>query len=237
MANTKISWTDKSWNPISGCSKVSDGCKNCYAEVMAKRLQAMGIKGYENGFEVTLHPERLSEPYKWKKPQKIFVCSMSDLFHEGVPDCFILQILFSISHNKKHIFQILTKRIERVREWRNHISFNPNVWLGVTVESDKYLHRIKILKTIPAKTKFISFEPLLSPIPELDLSGIDWVIVGSESGYNARPMNIEWVRDIKKQCDKRGIAFFMKQICKNGRDIGYEHYPMDLKVRNFPNKK
>ncbi len=236
MGITKINWTDRSWSPVTGCSKISDGCKNCYAEVMAKRLQAMGTKGYENGFEVTIHPERLQEPYKWKKPQKIFVCSMSDLFHKEVPFSFINKVMQTMWECLPHTFQLLTKRPEQI----NSLGFNEsyfwssNIWLGVTVENSKTIGRIDTLKQIPAKTKFISFEPLLSEIPQIDLTGIDWVIVGAESGHNARDFDIEWARDLKRQCDLQNVKFWMKQICKNGRDIGFENYPIDLQVREFP---
>jgi len=231
-----IEWTESSWNPVTGCSKISDGCLNCYAERLALRLQKMGLKKYRNGFKVTLHREALKEPLRWKTPRMIFVCSMSDLFHEEVPDSFIREIFWVMNRATQHIFQILTKRAERLAEFADKVKWSKNIWAGVTVESAKYLYRIDYLKKVPAKVKFISMEPLLGPVPEIReyLGEIDWVIVGGESGPNARPMRPEWVRDIRDACLAKGIPFFFKQWGginkkKTGRKLdGKEYNEMPL---------
>ncbi len=220
MNKTKIEWTEETWNPSVGCTKVSAGCKYCYAEVMAKRLQAMGAKGYENGFEFKIMPERLEQPLKKKKPTKFFVNSMSDLFHEKMPDDFLDRIFDVIRQTPQHIYQILTKRENRMFEYFENNLPPKNVWLGVTVE-DKVsgLPRIDKLRDIPASIKFLSMEPLLEDLGEIDLTGIDWVIVGGESGPKARPMREEWVINIKKQCEEKGIPFFFKQWGTWGADM------------------
>ena len=209
--NSAIEWTETTWNPITGCNKISDGCLNCYAERMAKRLKAMGQRKYRNGFKLTLHPESLGEPLHWKKPQVIFVCSMSDIFHKDVPDEFIIQMFEVMNKASWHLFQVLTKRAERIPEIMNKVKWTHNIWLGTTVESPRYLYRIEYLKQSPAKVKFLSLEPLLADIPNLPLDGIDWVIVGGESGPGSRPMKKEWVINIKNQCEKAGVPFFFKQ--------------------------
>jgi len=220
MNKTKIEWTEETWNPTVGCTKVSAGCKYCYAEVMAKRLQAMGVKGYENGFEFTLMPERLEQPLKKKKPTKFFVNSMSDLFHEKMPDDFLDKIFNVIEQTPQHVYQILTKRESRMAEYFADKIPPKNVWLGVTVEDKKSgLPRIEKLRNIPAMIKFLSMEPLLEDLGEIDLTGIDWVIVGGESGPKARPMKEEWVINIKKQCEENGIPFFFKQWGTWGSDM------------------
>lgn len=209
--NSLIEWTESSWNPVTGCSKISDGCAHCYAERMAVRLRGMGQHKYRNGFQVTLHEDSLGEPLSWKKPTFIFVCSMGDLFHEDVPDDYIFQVFKMMNVVKRHTFQVLTKRSQRLYEIADMLPWADNIWAGVTMESSKYYHRIDHLRNIPAKVKFLSLEPLLSDLPDLNLSGIDWVIVGGESGAGARPMTKNWVVNIKNQCIGNGVPFFFKQ--------------------------
>jgi protein gp37 len=209
--STSIEWTDSTWNPVTGCTKVSSGCTNCYAERMALRLQAMRNPSYKNGFSVTLHEDALELPLKWKKPQTIFVNSMSDLFHEDIPLDFILRVFDIMRRADWHCYQILTKRSERMLELSPRLPWKSNIWMGVTVEDENYTHRIEYLKGIGAKVKFLSLEPLLSPISNLQLEGIDWVIVGGESGPKARLMKKEWVVDIKNQCQNEKVPFFFKQ--------------------------
>ena len=211
MALSKIEWTESTWNPVTGCTKISEGCKNCYAERMAKRLQAMGQPNYKNGFELTLHEHVLDYPLHWKKPQVIFVNSMSDLFHEDVPESFIFKVFDVMEKAYWHHFQILTKRSRRLRELAPRLSWPKNVWMGVSVENKKVAFRINDLRNIPASIKFLSFEPLIGPLENIDLTKIDWVIVGGESGPGARPMKKEWVMKIKTQCLKQGVPFFFKQ--------------------------
>lgn len=208
---TSIEWTETTWNPITGCTKVSPGCKNCYAERMAKRLQAMGQFRYRNGFKLTLQPQTLNEPYKWKKSRIVFVNSMSDLFHELVPLSFINDV-FHVMHNcQQHEFQILTKRSEKLRQLASFLKWTENIWIGVSVESSDYTYRIDDLRAVPASVRFLSIEPFLSPISQLDLAGIDWVIVGGESGPHARPMLKNWVRKIREICIEQSVPFFFKQ--------------------------
>lgn len=211
MATSKIEWTESTWNPLTGCTKVSQGCKNCYAERMAHRLQAMGLEKYRNGFKLTLHPEVLEDPLLWDKPQMIFVNSMSDLFHKDVPLDFIRQIFNVMTRAHWHTFQILTKRAERLLELDPLIAWPPNVWMGVSVENVDCINRIGFLLKTHAAVKFLSCEPLLGPLPSLPLEGIDWVIVGGESGPKARPMDPAWVRDIRDQCQVARVSFFFKQ--------------------------
>jgi len=211
MASSKIEWTDSSWNPITGCTKISPGCQNCYAERMAKRLKAMGNPNYKNGFKLAVHENSLELPLSWKTPQYIFVNSMSDLFHKEVPIDF-LQKMFSIMRKASwHTFQILTKRSERLRELDNQIEWSPNIWMGVSIETQDYVYRINDLRSSNAKVKFISFEPLLGPINKLDLHGIDWVIVGGESGPKSRKIEETWVLQIKDYCISQKTPFFFKQ--------------------------
>ncbi len=217
-----IEWTESTWNPVTGCTKISDGCKNCYAERLAKRLHAMGVNNYRNGFKVTLHEHVLDYPLNWKKPQMIFVNSMSDLFHRDVPDSFIVKVIEIIKKAKWHTFQILTKRSKRLVEIDRLIEWPDNVWLGVSVENSNYINRIYHLQHTSAKIKFISCEPLIGALSNLPLSFIDWVIVGGESGPYSRPILYEWIIDIKKQCKMSGVPFFFKQWGgtnkkKNGR--------------------
>lgn len=218
MKTTKIEWTDKTWNPITGCSKLSAGCAHCYAEVMARRIQAMGLDKYANGFKLTLHPEDLNTPRSWKKGHNIFVCSMSDLFHTDVPFEFIDEVMTTIRETPQHRYQLLTKRAERVAEYFATREVPKNVWLGVTVECQSTRYRIDYLRKIPAMVRFLSCEPLLEDLEELNLSGIDWVIVGGESGHKARPMKEEWVLNIKQQVENHGAAFFFKQWGTWGSD-------------------
>lgn len=209
--NSKIEWTEASWNPITGCTKYSDGCQHCYAERLALRLQKMGVPKYKNGFEPTYHPESLHEPLSWKKPKMIFVVSMGDLFNEKILDEQIKQIFDVMNKASWHIFQVLTKRAERLLEISSKVKWTSNIWCGVTVESEKYIQRVELLRQVPATTKFLSLEPLLSDINDLNLSNIDWVIVGGESGPHARPMKASWVRNIREQCQRQNVKFFFKQ--------------------------
>lgn len=211
MSKSKIEWTGSTWNPITGCTKYSDGCTNCYAEKMANRLKNMGLKKYENSFNLTLHYENIEDPLFMKKPQTIFVCSMSDIFHKDVPDEFILKLFEVMNKAHWHTFQVLTKRAERIKELNDSITWTKNIWLGTTVESEKVTHRIDYLRESGAYIKFLSIEPLLTPINDLKLKNIDWVIVGGESGAKARPMLKEWVVDIKNQCNTQDVPFFFKQ--------------------------
>ncbi|MBY0540590.1 MAG: phage Gp37/Gp68 family protein [Campylobacterales bacterium] len=211
MSKSKIEWTGSTWNPITGCTKYSDGCTNCYAEKMANRLKNMGLKKYENAFNLTLHYENIEDPLFMKKPQTIFVCSMSDIFHKDVPDEFILKLFEVMNKAHWHTFQVLTKRAERIKELNDSITWTKNIWLGTTVESQKVTHRIDYLRESGAYIKFLSIEPLLTPINNLNLKNIDWVIVGGESGAKARPMLKEWVVDIKNQCNTQEVPFFFKQ--------------------------
>lgn len=211
MSKTSIEWTEQTWNPSTGCSKISSGCQNCYAEKMAKRLKAMGVKKYANGFELTTHPQTLREPYTWKKGRVVFVNSMSDLFHEDMPLEFIQEVFKVMNENPQHTFQVLTKRSERLLNLSDDLKWSSNIWMGVTVEDSNQKFRINHLRAVPAKVKFLSCEPLLNDLEELQLKNIDWVIVGGESGNKARPMEKEWVVNIKQQCETEGIAFFFKQ--------------------------
>src|SRR2546428_4275986 len=206
-----IEWTDATWNPVTGCSKVSPGCKHCYAERLAARLQAMGNPRYTNGFEVTLQHDQLALPLGWKQPRKIFVNSMSDLFHEEVPDDFIVQVYEVMREANWHLFQILTKRAERLADLGPRLRWSDNVWQGVSVENADYTWRVKHLLQAPAIVRFLSVEPLLGPIPNLPLKGISWVIVGGESGPNYRPVQASWVRGIRDQCRRAKVPFFFKQ--------------------------
>ncbi len=218
MRTTKIEWTDKTWNPITGCSKKSTGCLHCYAEVMARRLKAMGQEKYANGFTVTLHERCLNEPLTWRGNHNIFVCSMSDIFHEDVPFDFVDRMFDIIRGTPQHRYQILTKRAERMAEYFTTRSIPDNVWLGVTVEAQSSRFRIDYLRNLPASVKFLSCEPLVEDLGELDLTGIDWVIVGGESGPQARPMKEEWALNIMKQVEAQGARFFFKQWGTWGAD-------------------
>lgn len=211
MATSRIEWTEATWNPVTGCSKFSSGCRNCYAERMAGRLKAMGQPKYRNGFKVTVHPRALPVPMAWRKPRMVFVNSMSDLFHEEVPDDFIMQVFEVMREACWHTFQILTKRPHRLEELNGSIRWPANVWMGVTVEEGAYTDRLESLKAIDAAVKFVSFEPLLGSISDPDLDGIDWAIVGGESGPGARAIELQWVLDIRDACVRKSVPFFFKQ--------------------------
>lgn len=209
--NSTIEWTEATWNPVTGCTKISAGCTHCYAERLAKRLKAMGLANYINEFTPTVHPNMLGLPLRWKQPRVIFVNSMSDLFHEDVPDEFIMQVFEVMRTAKWHTFQVLTKRPERLADLNKQLQWAPNIWMGVTVEAQDYISRIDYLRSTGAVIKYLSLEPLLSPIKKLNLRGIDWVIVGGESGPDSRPMDPDWVRDIRDKCIKVKVPFFFKQ--------------------------
>lgn len=206
-----IEWTESTWNPVTGCTKISPGCKFCYAKRMAERLKAMGQPNYVNGFQLTLQPHMLEVPLRWKKPQTVFVNSMSDLFHKDVPLSYIRQVFETMHRAHWHTFQVLTKRAERLAHLDSTLEWTPNIWMGVSVESERYVSRIDRLRESGAHLKFLSLEPLLGPLPELDLAGIDWVVVGGESGPKARPMDPAWVVDLQEQCEAAGVPFFFKQ--------------------------
>jgi protein gp37 len=209
--NSPIEWTDATWNPVTGCDKISPGCKHCYAERMAKRLQAARNPNYKNGFELTLQPQMLSRPLEWRKPKNIFVNSMSDLFHDDVPLEYIQRVFDVMNQATWHQYQVLTKRAERVRELSSQLRWAPHIWMGVSVENTKYLDRIDHLRHTGAHVKFLSLEPLLGPLYGMNLRGIDWAIVGGESGPGARPVDPAWITDIRDQCLRAGVAFFFKQ--------------------------
>ena len=222
MAQSSIEWTEMTWNPTTGCNKVSAGCKYCYAEVMARRLQAMGIEKYVKGFKLAIHEEALLIPYTWKSPKIVFVNSMSDLFHKDIPFRFIEKVFAVMNDNPQHVFQILTKRSDILVQYSNKLKWSHNIWMGVSVENEKVVHRIDDLKRCGAKVKFLSCEPLLGPLLNLNLEGTDWVIVGGESGRKPRPMDPDWVLDILTQCQNANVKFFFKQWGgtnkkKNGR--------------------
>ena len=221
---SSIEWTEATWNPVTGCSKISSGCKHCYAERMAFRLQAMGQANYRNGFKVTLHEDVLDLPLRWKRPQTIFVNSMSDLYHRDVPLSFIQKVFATMCRADWHRYQILTKRPERLVELEAKLAWAANIWQGVTVEHPDYYERINLLRQTGAHVKFLSLEPLLAPMSKLKLRGINWVIVGGESGPGARPMAEEWVTEIRDQCREAGVAFYFKQWGglfkkRNGREL------------------
>jgi protein gp37 len=222
--NSRIEWTESTWNPLTGCTKVSPGCKHCYAERMAARLKGMGVENYRNGFELTLHPHVLEAPLTWSKPRMVFVNSMSDLFHPDVPPAFIQDVFSVMRKAHWHTFQVLTKRSKRLVEMNPDISWPDNVWMGVSVETPKYLCRVTDLCRTHAAIRFLSLEPLLEPLPTIPLKEVDWVIVGGESGPGARPMEREWVVQIRDQCVTSGTPFFFKQWGgrnkkKNGRRL------------------
>jgi protein gp37 len=208
---SSIEWTDATWNPVTGCSKISPGCKHCYAERMAKRLESMGQPRYRNGFQLTLQPDVVDQPLTWRKPRLVFVNSMSDLFHDEVPFPFLTRVFEVMSAAHWHVFQVLTKRSERLAAVAGKLTWPPNVWMGVSVESEDYTDRIAHLRSVPAAVRFLSVEPLLGPIDNLALRNIDWVIVGGESGPQARPIEPNWVRSIRDDCLLAGVPFFFKQ--------------------------
>lgn len=244
--DSKIEWTEQTWNPVTGCTKVSPGCKHCYAEVMSKRLTAMGTPGYEKGFQLTIHPERLNHPLKRKKPTTYFVNSMSDLFHPDVPDHFIESVIDVISKTPHHVYQVLTKRAERLPLFFANRTVPNNMWLGVSVEDKEYgLPRIELLQQVKATIRFLSIEPLLEDIGEFNLDGISWVIVGGESGHHARPMKESWALSVKNQCLIADVPFFFKQwgawnkegFLKNKKTNGrmldgktWDNYPVESRI-------
>ena len=211
MTTSSIEWTELTWNPTTGCSKYSNGCKYCYAEIMSKRLQAMGVEKYRDAFEVRIHPDQLLLPYKWKTPKIVFVNSMSDLFHNEVPADFIKRVFSIMNDNPQHVFQVLTKRSERLVELSAELVWTDNIWMGVSVEDTSVTHRVDRLRETSAHIKFLSCEPLLGPLPGLNLDGINWLIVGGESGTRPRPMREDWVFDIQRQCEEQDVKFFFKQ--------------------------
>jgi protein gp37 len=234
MAQSSIEWTESTWNPVTGCDDASPGCANCYARRMAKRLQAMGAFNYRNGFDVTLQPQMLERPLEWKKPQRIFVNSMSDLFHVDVPTDYVGKVFDVMKRAHWHQFQVLTKRSGRLLKLSSQLPWPDNVWMGVSVESPDFKRRIDHLRATPARVKFLSLEPLIAPLGKLNLAGIDWVIAGGESGPGARPMDAAWVREIRDQCVDAGVAFFFKQWGgvfkkRTGRELDrrtWDEYPL-----------
>jgi len=209
--DSTIEWTEKTWNPITGCSKISPGCDNCYAERMTRRLKAMGSPNYKNGFKLTCHPQALTIPLQWKKPCTVFVNSMSDLFHKETPLSFIKDVFKIMKRAEQHQFQVLTKRSKRLKQLDSEMEWKSNIWMGVSLENQDFIHRVDNLRKTSAHVKFLSLEPLIGPIHELNLDGIDWVIVGGESGPGARPMQSDWVTEIQKVCQLSNTPFFFKQ--------------------------
>lgn len=236
---TSIEWTDLTWNPITGCTKISPGCANCYAERFAKRLQAMGVPQYQDGFEVRIHENLVERPLTIKSPKHIFLNSMSDLFHEDVPQYFIKKIFTTMNSAHWHLFQILTKRSDMLFKMNQVLTWSENIWMGVSIENEKFMNRLDDLRKTNASLKFISFEPLLGPIPKINLDGIDWVIVGGESGPRSRAVEKEWITQIRDQCIKTNIPFFFKQWGgknkkKNGRlleGIVWDQFPKFDKIK------
>jgi protein gp37 len=229
MAQSSIEWTEMTWNPTTGCSKISAGCKYCYAEVMTRRLQAMGLDKYKNGFEIAIHEDALDVPYSWKGSKLVFVNSMSDLFHPEIPLAFIKKVFKVMNDNPQHTFQVLTKRAERLYEVHEELEWTNNIWMGVSVEDNRVIDRIDFLRETNARVKFLSCEPLIGPLKNMNLVNIDWVIVGGESGRKSRPIKEWWVWDIRQQCQEVGVAFFFKQWGgvnkkKSGRDLGGRVY-------------
>ena len=229
MAQSSIEWTEMTWNPTTGCSKISAGCKYCYAEVMTRRLQAMGIDKYKDGFAVRMHEDALDIPYTWKKPKVVFVNSMSDLFHPEVPVEFMHKVFAVMNDTPQHTYQVLTKRSERLNELHHLFNWTSNIWMGVSVENEKVIHRIDDLRNTSAMIKFLSCEPLIGPLENMNLQNIDWVIAGGESGRKARPMAEAWVVDIMQQCQEQNVSFFFKQWGgtnkkKAGRILGGKTY-------------
>lgn len=210
MAQSSIEWTEMTWNPTTGCTKISAGCKYCYAEVMSRRLKAMGIDKYKDGFKLRIHEDALNVPYTWKHQKVVFVNSMSDLFHKDVPLDFIKKV-FKVMNDTPHIYQVLTKRSDILLKYHKELTWTPNIWMGVSVEDSRVVHRIDDLRKTNAHTKFLSCEPLIGPLPKMNLKNINWVIVGGESGRTPRDMDTDWVLDIQEQCAKKKVAFFFKQ--------------------------
>jgi len=234
---TKIEWTDSSWNPVIGCTKVSSGCKNCYAELLAERFRGVPNHPFESGFDLRLQPHKLEVPLSWRKPRLIFVCSMSDLFHAEVPDSYIHDVFRVMNEAHWHTFQILTKRSQRLADLSSHLKWSQNIWAGVSAESSDHYDRISCLIRVPSKVRFLSLEPLLGPMNEIPLKGIDWVIVGGESGPRARPMDISWARSIKSQCSKVNVPFFLKQLGGRRSKRGGDEAVIDgMQFRQYPDQ-
>jgi protein gp37 len=236
MSQSSIEWTEMTWNPTTGCNKISAGCKFCYAEVMTRRLEAMGIEKYKDGFKVRVHEDALNIPYSWKGSKVVFVNSMSDLFHPEVPFKFIEKVFKVMNDTPQHTYQVLTKRAERLYELHHKLNWTKNIWMGVSVEDERVIERIDFLRETNAKIKFLSCEPLIGPLTNMNLRNIDWAIVGGESGRKARPMDELWVWDIKQQCQEQEVAFFFKQWGginkkKAGRELAgrtYDEMPVVL---------
>lgn len=241
---SSIEWTESTWNPVTGCTEVSAGCDNCYARTFAERWRGVEGHPYEQGFDVRFWPERLDQPTRWTRPRMIFVNSMSDLFQEQVPHAYVARVFESMAAAPQHTFQVLTKRPGRMASLVRQVQEEPleNVWLGTSIEFDRFSWRADRLRETPAAVRFLSLEPLLGPLPSLDLNGIDWVIVGGESGHGARAMDIEWVRDLRDRCAEAGVAFFFKQLGSvlakelglRGKGTGLDDIPSDLHVREYP---
>ncbi len=234
MAKSSIEWTQMTWNPTTGCNKISAGCKFCYALTMSKRLKAMGLEKYKNGFKLTVHPDSLNIPYTWKTPKVVFVNSMSDLFHKDIPLSYLKKVFKVMNENPQHTFQVLTKRSDILEEYdsRNELNWTPNIWMGVSVEDDRVINRIDHLRKIKAKIKFLSLEPLIGPLADLNLKHIDWVIVGGESGFKARPIKEEWIIDMKDQCKEQKVPFFFKQWGKPEFNINQMDPTINSKHKN-----
>ncbi|RYE51423.1 MAG: phage Gp37/Gp68 family protein [Sphingobacteriales bacterium] len=228
MAQSHIEWTEMTWNPTTGCTKISAGCKFCYAEVMTRRLKAMGIDKYKDGFKLRVHEDQLNVPYTWKGQKIVFVNTMSDLFHKDVPLDFIKKV-FRVMNATEHVYQVLTKRADVLLKYNKELQWGHNIWMGVSVENEKVMHRIDLLRQTAARVKFLSCEPLIGPLPNMNLEDIDWVIVGGESGRKPRPMEVDWVLDIQQQCEAAGVKFFFKQWGgtnkkKTGRELNGRTY-------------
>jgi protein gp37 len=227
-----IEWTEATWNPTTGCDRISDGCDHCYALSLAKRLKAMGSVKYQNdgdprtsglGFGLTVHRDALAVPYRWREPRRVFVNSMSDLFHARVPLSFVRDVFTVMDETSQHTYQVLTKRSLRLRRVADLLDWPSNLWMGVSIENADHLDRVEHLRTVPAAVRFLSLEPLLGPLPSLDLTGIDWVIVGGESGPNYRPIDLDWIRDLRDQCLDAHVAFFFKQVGGRTPKAGGRH--------------
>ncbi|RYF26554.1 MAG: phage Gp37/Gp68 family protein [Flavobacteriales bacterium] len=211
MSTSTIEWTEVTWNPVTGCTKLSPGCKFCYAEIMSKRLQAMRLPKYSEGFKINIHPDTLNIPFTWKKPRVVFVNSMSDLFHDQVPESFIRAVFNVMNNTPQHTYQVLTKRAERLLEISNNLKWTSNIWMGVSVENQDYAYRADYLARTPASTKFLSIEPLIGKVTNINIKDMDWIIVGGESGHKARPLEYAWITSIKEMADASNVAFFFKQ--------------------------
>lgn len=229
MAQSNIEWTELTWNPVTGCNKISPGCKNCYAEVMTRRLKSMGVEKYSEGFKIRTHPDTLTTPFTWKKSKVVFVNSMSDLFHPEVHIDYIKAVFAVMNQTPQHVYQVLTKRSERLLEVADQLNWTENIWMGVSVENEKYSYRIAELSKTPAKTKFLSIEPLIGAVKTVNLENINWVIVGGESGHKARPLKKEWIDDIKAKCEAYNVPFFFKQWGKPKFNANPEDPTIDAK--------